>query len=821
MEPKKSQEEIKECEIKKTYNFSMISSTDSGRKTIIDLLVEKYAKFDMYESMSIELKVLCKYLYTHRYLIPLCPTLEEQFVYANMNYTETKYFQGIDNVLIIVDICEGITPQIELELSKIVTMQIRPILIINKLDRAMLEFQSQSEVIYEQLCYIIDKANEIIGSKAEIFPKFDPTIGNVIFASAKYSFGITIPKMAEIYALKFAVNINAMSNKLWGNNYYNNFNRSWQNIACVNDKPTLKKSFCQFVLEPVKKLMNALFDGDVKNYERMLTCINVYLKIEEKSLKKHDLVKAALSKWFPLYETIMISMKNNFIPSNYSQNYRFQQLFINSVPEKIMNSIKSCDENGNLVGYSFKFLKIWPSDKFGIMVRIFSGKIKSGQFIKLIFNNENNVTYSDNFTRTSDFKHIIAKTDLLQKGGIQVKVEKIFKRYEKGFMSCECASCPEIIFITGLSLSLPNNFVDSFTITDGEFYEPIREVTNSTPMLVKAKIDLKDTKNDEKFNAHLWDLKIQNSFLNVKNCLKGGVYIESCNEHLTNELCGLIETMPPKLDLAIQKPPVFSFRETVISKTTLPVKITNKDQKIEILCSCEPLDISILNSIISDSVILPKLNQEMLMKKHNLSEYEAINSVKYKECLLIISEANRKIWDFDIVRNCVICGFKLAVNEGILNGEEIRATLFKIDSLIILSDLSDSNLSQELVQMTMNSMHLAEKSATPKLQIPYIIAQITCPSFCLNAIYTKLTTLKCDKNTEETINSISSVHIIRTKIPYAYFENLQKEITLLGKENCKITYVFSHWQTSFDEIFTSEHEFYKTAYSISQISLDK
>lgn len=86
--------------------------------------------------------------------------------------------------------------------------RIRPVLMVNKVDRAILELMMDGENMYRSFSRVITKTNVVVDSYSceEMGPvELDPTKGNVAFGSGKDCWGFTLKIFADMYAQKFGI----------------------------------------------------------------------------------------------------------------------------------------------------------------------------------------------------------------------------------------------------------------------------------------------------------------------------------------------------------------------------------------------------------------------------------------------------------------------------------------------------------------------------------------------------------------------------------------------------------------------------------------
>lgn len=83
--------------------------------------------------------------------------------------------------------------------------RIRPILMINKVDRAIHELQLSPEEIYQKFQRVIDQVNVVISNyqdKEDEETVLDPTKGNVVFGAGKDQWAFSLSTFAHIYGKK-------------------------------------------------------------------------------------------------------------------------------------------------------------------------------------------------------------------------------------------------------------------------------------------------------------------------------------------------------------------------------------------------------------------------------------------------------------------------------------------------------------------------------------------------------------------------------------------------------------------------------------------
>ncbi len=76
----------------------------------------------------------------------------------------TAALRVTDGALVVVDTVEGVCVQTETVLRQAMQERIKPVLIINKVDRAIVELKHSGEDIYQNFVKVIDVVNSITSS---------------------------------------------------------------------------------------------------------------------------------------------------------------------------------------------------------------------------------------------------------------------------------------------------------------------------------------------------------------------------------------------------------------------------------------------------------------------------------------------------------------------------------------------------------------------------------------------------------------------------------------------------------------------------------
>jgi len=193
----------------------------------------------------------------------------------------TAALRVTDGALVVVDCVEGVCVQTETVLRQAMTEKIRPVLMVNKIDRQILELKNDAESMFQNFVKVVDMVNVIVTNYDH--PDMGdlmlvPEKGNVAFGSGKDCWAFTLTRFAQIYSKKFKIDEKKMMEKLWGDNYYDAEGKKWKKNENADNGKTLKRAFCTFVMEPIIRLARSIMEADYDTMNKMLVGINVELK---------------------------------------------------------------------------------------------------------------------------------------------------------------------------------------------------------------------------------------------------------------------------------------------------------------------------------------------------------------------------------------------------------------------------------------------------------------------------------------------------------------------------------------------------------------
>ncbi|XP_020603143.1 elongation factor-like GTPase 1 isoform X2 [Orbicella faveolata] len=250
-----------------------------------------------------------------------------------------------DGAIVVVDAVEGVCPQTHVVLRQAWLENIRPCLVLNKIDRLITELKYSPAEAHFHLQQILEKVNAITAAlfTTDVLEKnstkatpektsnnkpvtddiavsidewssgleetddsllyFSPDLGNVVFTSAIDGWGFSINDFAEMYASKLGINKNILTKTLWGDFYlHSKSKRIFKGAQAKAKKPL----FVQFILENIWAVYEAVLKRDKIKTEQIVKSLN--LKISARDSRHTDTrvhLKALFDQWLPLSGSLL------------------------------------------------------------------------------------------------------------------------------------------------------------------------------------------------------------------------------------------------------------------------------------------------------------------------------------------------------------------------------------------------------------------------------------------------------------------------------------------------------------------------------------
>jgi len=587
----------------------------------------------------------------------------------------TAALRVTDGALVVVDCVSGVCVQTETVLRQAIAERIRPVLFMNKMDRALLELQLDQEELYQTFQRIVENVNVIVATYCDDdgpmgIVRVDVNNGSVGFGSGLHGWAFTLKQFAEMYASKFGVDIDKMMKKLWGESFFNPKTKKWSKTKDADNK----RSFCMYVLDPIYMVFDAIMNFKKEQTEKLMSKLTTasgkmvkdVLKTEEKELEGKPLMKAVMRNWLPAGDA-MFQMICIHLPSPVTaQKYRAELLYEGPNDDAACVGIKNCDPEAPLMMYVSKMVPTSDKGRFYAFGRVYSGKIATGMKARIM---------GPNFVpgKKEDLYEKSIQRTILMMGG---RVEAI-----------EDVPAGNICGLVGVDQFL----VKTGTITTFKEAHNMKVMKFSVSPVVRVAVEPKNPADLPKLVEGLKRLSKSDPMV---QCLieESGEHIIAGAGELHLEIC-LKDLEEDHAQIPLKKSdPVVSYRETVSEESSIMCLSKSPNKHNRLFMKAVPMPDGLAEDI-DDGKVNPR-DDFKIRGRYLADTYE-----------YDITEA-RKIWCFgpdtngpnlmidctkgvqylNEIKDSVVAGFQWASKEGIICDENMRAIRFNLYDVALHAD---------------------------------------------------------------------------------------------------------------------------------------
>ncbi|KAF7727971.1 Elongation factor 2 [Apophysomyces ossiformis] len=632
----------------------------------------------------------------------------------------TAALRVTDGALVVVDCIEGVCVQTETVLRQALTERIKPVVVINKVDRALLELQLEKEELYNSFARTIETVNVIVSTYHDDAlgdVQVAPERGTVAFGSGLHGWGFTLRQFAIRYSQKFGVDKGKMMAKLWGENYFNPKTKKWSTKAQDADGNSLDRAFNMFVLDPIYKIFDAVMNFKKEEIPKLLDKLNIVLKADEKELEGKQLLKVVMRKFLPCGDALLEMICIHLPSPVTAQKYRVPNLYEGPSDDECAVGIRNCDPNAPLMLYVSKMVPTSDKGRFYAFGRVFSGTARAGLKVRIL---------GPNYVPGS-------KSDLSVKS-IQRTV-LMMGRYIEAIDECPAGN---IVGLVGVDQFL----VKSGTITTSEIAHNMKVMKFSVSPVVQVAVDVKNANDLPKLVEGLKRLAKSDPCVQTYTSDSGEHIVAGAGElHL--EICLKdLEEDHAQVPLK-QGNPVVQYRETVKAESHMDCLSKSPNKHNRIFMRAGPLEEE-LSVAIETGKVGPKddfkVRGRLLAESYNWD----VNDARKIWCFgpeamgaNLLVDKTKAVQYLNEIKDSVVAAFQWATKEGPIAEENLRGCRFNILDVTLHADAIHRGGGQ-IIPTARRVMYASLLTASPGLQEPVYLVEIQCPQAVVGGIYNVL-----------------------------------------------------------------------------------
>lgn len=765
-----------------------ISEESAGKKRFTDVGEEEQARGITIKSTGVTMEFEINEKLSQVFNIPLKSNnshiinLIDSPGHVDFSSEVTSALRCTDGAAVIVDCVEGVSVQTETVLRQALQERIKPVLVINKLDRFFFELQLSGEEIYQRLCDVINKVNEIVTTYNDGFIEdlyLTPVDGSVVFASGYQQWGFNLAVFAHMYnpadTPQAITQREKMVEKMWGENYIDPVTKKFHKTEKQdNSQEKLPRGFSNLVIDPILKLYKNVISGNKEELQKFTDKMGLKLTAEE---NPRELFRQIMMKWLPLSECLFGTIVKHLPSPKVAQAYRADILYDGDLTDEHAEAIRKCDPNGELIMYISKMIATDDNARFIAFGRVFSGTVKQGMDIKVV---------------PPEYEHSKRNYATAKVQGTSVSIGRFIRPIDQ--ITCGNTGC-----LLGIDRALAKSGTVTTSVASGDKILPkIKDMKHSVSPVYTVAVQPKNLSNIDTLVKGLARLSKSDPLVKIKTDQDTGEMCISGAGELHMEIClNELKKFCKDIDFT-SSPPVTAYRETVteLSSVVCMAKSPNKHNRLYF--TCEPLDAQLVTDIESgdfDMKMDEKTRSRLLVDKYgwNMDEAkkiwafgpETVNTNVLVDCTKGAQYLNE-------IRDSIVGGFLIASSDSVLGNEEMRGIRFNLVDVVLHADAIHRGAGQ-LMPTTRRVLSACVLASKPRFVEPIYLVEITVPEDKMGGVYQTMNKRRGQINNVEQ-KGTTPIFQMKAFLPVA--ESFGFDSELRGETSGKAfpQCVFSHWE---------------------------
>ncbi|KAG5642950.1 Elongation factor 2 [Asterophora parasitica] len=695
----------------------------------------------------------------------------------------TAALRVTDGALVVVDCVEGVCVQTETVLRQALGERIKPIVIINKVDRALLELQVDKEALFQSFQRTIESVNVILSTyhnEALGDVQVYPDKGTVAFGAGLHGWGFTLRQFANRYSKKFGVDKEKMMAKLWGDNYFNPATRKWTTNGTTAGGKYLERAFNQFVLEPIFKIFDVVMHSKKDEIGPMLEKLEVKLTSKEHELEGKELLKAVMRKFLPAGEALLEMIVIHLPSAATAQRYRVETLYEGPMDDESAIGIRDCNPKGPLVVYVSKMVPTSDKGRFFAFGRVFSGTVRSGPKIRIQGPN-----------------YVPGKTEDLFIKSIQRTVLMMGSSIEP------IEDCPagNIVGLVGIDQFL----LKSGTLTTSETAHNMRVMRFSVSPVVQVAVEVKNQSDLPKLVEGLKRLSKSDPSVQA--------LISETGEHI---VAGDLQEDHAGVPLKFSDP-IVPYRETVKTESSIVALSKSQNKHNRLYVKAQPIEEQLVKAIEDGKVSSRddfKLRARVLADEYGWDVTEARKIWAFGPDTTgpnMLVDVTKGVQFLNEIKDSCIAALQWATKEGVCAEETVRGIRYNIMDVTLHAD-SIHRGGGQLIPTMRRACYAASLFADPGLQEPIYLGlslllsylsvdrlailavEIQCPEDAIGGVYSCLNKRRGQVFSEEQRYE-TPMFTIKAYLPVSESFGFNGDLRAHTAGKGFPQSVFDHWET--------------------------
>lgn len=666
-----------------------------------------------------------------------------------------------DGAALVLDVVVGLTFKDKLILEEVIKRNLPLILVLNKIDKLILELRLPPKDAYFKLFNIIDDVNQYIKKNSTgnytNLQKLWPTSNNIIFASSVFGISFALNSFADLYLQNqmSEMQVAELKDKLWGD-YFFNYEKS--EITTNSDGGKYCPTFVTFVLEAIYQTAIYVLTTEPPHKELgKILWENFGVSIPKAEYKKD----------------VRVLLKSVF-----QAVFKHDTGFVDSLEHSIAPP-RGSSKTEPMLGKISKFIESPNGESFLALARIFAGKLNTGDLVKVYVEDED----GEEMRETS----VVIKQLYLPGGRYNVPVDGI-------------SNTIALIEDFDSSIKKGATIVSHDNVKDPVFKLPDYAITSVMKVVV------------EPINPTQRPLLLEGLDKISKSYLSSVIHVEENGEtvivapgefYLDCVLHDLRFFFNNDLQIKVSDPMTI-FSETCIAQSLTKIPVATSNGEISISVIAEPVSNAALSYEIEKGLIdihLSKKEMSSILKKFGWDTLAARSVWSFGPDDLIgpdilLDDTLDGETDKDQLtklKPLIVSGFKWSVNEGPLLNEPIRNVQFKILDAQF-GENADSFLNgAQIIPLVRRACYTGLLTAKPRIMEPIYKVDAVCPYKAIRIIKEVLKLRRGHFDKQEPVEGTPLYHV-EGFVPVIDSFGLLSDVKLHAQNKVLMSLVFLHWE---------------------------
>lgn len=685
----------------------------------------------------------------------------------------------VDGLVVVVDVVEGLMMSAKKSIEHACLENIPIILVVNKIDRLILDLKLPPAEAFYKIRYCIDQVNTYLKkcSFADSFQPVSPDRGSVVFASSTCNFIFSTYSFALKYkATSPDLDAHAFAKRLWGDIYYNPNTRKFSR----NSQDGSKRSFEHFILDPLYKIFTNVLEQDTQGLSEVLAKLDITLKPSTYKIDVKPLLQTVCSLFFGNSAALVDAVIEHIKSPIDNAKDKITRTYTGPQDSELAQAMQECDPEGPLVVHVAKLYNSPDSKEFYALGRVMSGTLTQSQRVSVL-----GETYSQ-----FDFEDIN-----------ETNVTGLWVYQSRYKIPMDGVPAGNWALIGGVDSSI----VKSATIYSCNMKEEMhifKPLNYMGQAVFKVAVEPVNPSELPKMLDGLRKVMKSYALLQTKAEESGEHVILGSGEMYLD--CVMHDLRILYADMAIKvSDPVVRFSETCIetSAARCYALTPNKHNKISIIA--EPLDVAVANDIEQGNIVMEWGPKKIAKYMNQTHDWDLL--------------AGRSIWAFgpdDVgpnilmddtlpdevdkkllatVKESVKQGFQWAVRDGPLCEEPIRNTQFKIIDMVLAAQPNLRNSSQ-IISTARRACYSAFLAAAPRLMEPIYQFNIVVPYDAVAVLYPVIERRRGYVSNDKPVAG-TQLRILTGTVPVLDSVGFETDIRITSQGQASVSMIFAEWET--------------------------